>query len=81
MARGKICEQTGKVMYTRHQDAAKVIGRIHDVHRRAAVAHVPRSTYQCEHCRRWHITSYEPAHTRAIQRSKRRKQQREDTGQ
>jgi hypothetical protein len=77
MAKRKICDSTGKIIYTRHQDAQKVLGAIYRRYRNDELAKVPRSAYQCEHCRRWHITSYDPLHTRNIQRSKRHKQRRQ----
>lgn len=81
MAKRKICEPTGKIIYTRHQDAHKVIGHIRNRAERADLVHLPRSAYQCEHCRRWHITSYDPLHTRNIQRAKRRKQRQQQKGE
>ncbi|QQP96522.1 hypothetical protein [Lysobacter enzymogenes] len=48
-----ICKATGKRIYKRYQDAAKVVGRA--AHSTNAL--VPVSFYRCKHCNRWHLTS------------------------
>lgn len=68
----RACQATGKVAFVRHQDAAKVIGDLRVRHRLPA-ADGPLSLYQCEHCRRWHVTGMTAEQTRDIQRAKRRK--------
>lgn len=67
----RICAATGKHTYTRHQEAEKVAGSIPKA--KIELAHVPQSAYRCEHCRRWHLTSYSPERTRRIQKAKKRK--------
>lgn len=67
----RICPPTGKRIYTRHQEAAKEVGRFPKA--RIALAHAPQSAYRCEHCRRWHLTSYTPEHNRNLQKAKKRK--------
>lgn len=71
------CETTGKVMFKRYQDAASAVGRV-PKHKRNHVT-VPRSYYRCQHCNRWHITSYTPEQTARITRSLHRQKLKEVT--
>jgi len=78
-----ICAVTGKRIYKRHQAAAKAVGKMQKTARGAAAS--PNSIYQCDHCGRWHLTSYSPQLTRAIQHDRRerkktsRKRRRQST--
>lgn len=49
-----ICKASGKRIYKRHQDAAKVVGRAARVQ---GFAIVPVSIYRRDFCKRWHTTS------------------------
>ncbi len=71
------CEITGKVIFKHYQDAASAIGRV-PKHKRAHVT-VPRSYYRCEHCNRWHITSYSAERTARITAANRRRKLNEVT--
>lgn len=66
----RICQQTGKVSFVRHQDAAKQVGSVFT--RKTGLADTAQSFYQCEFCKRWHVTSLPPQETTALQRQKRR---------
>lgn len=71
------CEITGKLMFKHYQDAASAVGRVPKDKRDQAT--VPRSYYRCEHCLRWHVTSYSPAQTARITHAARRRKTKEAT--
>lgn len=52
-----ICRATGKRIYKRHQDAAKVCGRARKQSAAGQCAVAPVSQYRCEHCGKWHVSS------------------------
>lgn len=66
-----VCERTGKHKFKRHQDAASALGRMRRYAKDVGAAACPKSFYQCQHCKRWHLTSYSPELTRAIQQHRR----------
>lgn len=70
MAAVRICEPTGKRIFTRHQSAQKEAGRLRK-YADPALAQMPQTAYQCRHCRRWHLTSYDADLTRQITRAQR----------
>lgn len=53
----RICTAAGKVAFTRHQDAEKLLARYRKL---APVAGVPRAAYRCPACRRWYVTGQTP---------------------
>jgi len=61
----RTCEKTGKVKYTRHQDAEKVVGFFQKQAGQGSVQ-APQSVYRCCHCRRWHVTTLDAEVTRHI---------------
>lgn len=61
-----ICAATGKRIYKRHQDAAKVVGRAAK-HNPIGLAQGPQSIYRCESCGRWHTTSMSQLHYEIMQ--------------
>lgn len=65
----KRCEVTNKVIYKHRQQAAAALATFL---RDPNACDQPKSFYQCEHCSRWHLTSYTPAETRDFNRNKRR---------
>lgn len=67
-----ICPVQKKLMFKHYQNAAAALGHARKIAATEAVS-VPQSMYRCEHCRHWHLTSYTPAETRAIQHAKKRR--------
>ena len=70
----KVCPVQGKRMFKHYQDAARILKysqkpRLHE-------AANPQSMYRCSHCKTWHVTSYTPAETKAIQQTRKAKQQK-----
>ena len=68
----RICQPTGKRKYKRHQQAAAVMANAQK--KSPEGARVPRSFYQCAHCGRWHLTSYDAEETRQLQQARRRQE-------
>ena len=66
--RPRICAATGKQTFVRHQDAAKELGSIPKA--KQELAHVPQASYRCQHCRRWHLTSYTPGDVKQINQTR-----------
>lgn len=52
-----ICFATGKRIYKRHQDAAKVCGRARKQSADGQCSKAPISQYRCESCKKWHVSS------------------------
>jgi hypothetical protein len=59
----RICAATGKRIYKRHQAADKALG-IAAKQEGEGSAQVPRATYRCSSCRRWHLTNDLPEDVR-----------------
>lgn len=61
----RTCPETGKRIYKRAAEAKKACGQVH-FRRQADLTLIPQTTYRCEHCNRWHLTSMAPALSRWI---------------
>lgn len=66
--KNRVCPTTGKRIYKHANEAKKVVGRIPQ--RSEGLTGYPQTTYRCEHCRRWHLTSMSPAQSRWITQMK-----------
>jgi hypothetical protein len=65
------CPATGKRIYKRAAEAKKACGQVH-LRRRLALTVTPQTTYRCEHCNRWHLTSMSPALSRWVSHVKKK---------